>query len=85
MPFEPIRIGNTVITKAKTNAYEIKNEASPHLMKSIKASSFEATDVLTLDEAQVTFDTSAAGAHVTINGIVRSNDEYHNVRHIGTA
>jgi hypothetical protein len=52
MSFEPIRIGNTVITKKaksnKTHAYEIKNEASPHLMKSIKASSFEATDVLTL-------------------------------------
>ena len=30
------------------HAYEIKNEASPHLMKSIKESSFEATDVLTL-------------------------------------
>ena len=48
MSFEPIRIGNTVITKAKTNAYEIKNEASPHLMKSIKAASFEAADVMTL-------------------------------------
>jgi len=48
MPFEPIRIGNTVITKAKTNAYEIKNEASPHLMKSIKAALFEAADVMTL-------------------------------------
>lgn len=52
MSFEPIRIGNTVITKKanrnNTHAYEIKNEASPHLMKTIKASSFEATDVLTL-------------------------------------
>lgn len=61
MPFEPIRIGNTVVqkkakattkatTNAKTNTYEIKNEASPHLMKSIgdKAASFEATDVLTM-------------------------------------
>ncbi len=54
MSFEPIRIGNTVITKkastkAKaTNTYEIKNEASPHLMKSIKAASFEAADVMTL-------------------------------------
>jgi hypothetical protein len=49
MSFEPIRIGNTVITKKpKTNAYEIKNEASPHLMKSIKAASFEADDVMTL-------------------------------------
>ena len=49
MSFEPIRIGNTVITKKpKTNAYEIKNEASPHLMKSIKAASFEAADVMTL-------------------------------------
>ena len=52
-----IRIGNTVITK-KTNpapmkphktTYEIKNEASPHLMKSIgDKASFEAADVLTL-------------------------------------
>jgi hypothetical protein len=52
MPFEPIRIGNTVITKkAKTNTYEIKNEASPQLMKSIgDAASFEATDVLTMRE-----------------------------------
>lgn len=50
MSFEPIRIGNTVITKkTKANTYEIKNEASPHLMKSIKASSpFEADDVMTL-------------------------------------
>jgi hypothetical protein len=51
MPFEPIRIGNTVITKkAKTNRYEIKNEASPQLMASLgdKASSFEATDVLSM-------------------------------------
>ncbi len=54
MSFEPIRIGNTVITKkastkAKaTNTYEIKNEASPHLMKSINAASFEAADVMTL-------------------------------------
>lgn len=52
MPFEPIRIGNTVITKkAKTNTYEIKNEASPQLMKSIGVkASFEATDVLTMRE-----------------------------------
>jgi len=51
MSFEPIRIGNTVITKkAKTNRYEIKNEASPQLMASLgdKASSFEATDVLSM-------------------------------------
>ena len=53
MPFEPIRIGNTVVqkkAKTKTSTYEIKNEASPHLMKSIgdKAASFEATDVLTM-------------------------------------
>ena len=49
MSFEPIRIGNTVITKkANRNMSEIKNEASPPLMKSIKESSFEATDVLTL-------------------------------------
>jgi hypothetical protein len=60
MPFDPIRIGNTVvvqkktkaITKAitkKTNTYEIKNEASPQLMKSIgDKASFEATDVTTM-------------------------------------
>jgi hypothetical protein len=52
MPFEPIRIGNTVITKkAKTNTYEIKNEASPQLMKSIgDKASFEATDAMTMRE-----------------------------------
>lgn len=49
MTFEPIRIGNTVITKTKTNVYEIKNEASPQLMKSIgDKASFEATDVMTM-------------------------------------
>ena len=47
-----LRIGNTVITKkAKTNTYEIKNEASPQLMKSIgDKASFEATDVMTMRE-----------------------------------
>ena len=54
MSFEPIRIGNTRITKKTStkakaiNAYEISNEMSPHLMKSIKASTFEAADVMTL-------------------------------------
>ena len=52
MSFQPIRIGNTVITKkpkTKTNnMYEIRNDMSPPLMKSINASSFEATDVMTL-------------------------------------
>ena len=47
-----LRIGNTVITKkAKTNTYEIKNEASPQLMKSIgDKASFEATDAMTMRE-----------------------------------
>ena len=48
-----MRIGNTVITKkanaTKKNTYEIKNDAAPFLMKSIKAS-FEADDVLTLHD-----------------------------------
>lgn len=51
MSFEPIRIGNTVISRSKSNAsmYEITNEASPHLMKSIgDKASFEATDVMTM-------------------------------------
>ena len=51
MSFEPIRIGNTVIRRSKSNAsmYEITNEASPHLMKSIgDKASFEATDVMTM-------------------------------------
>ena len=54
MSFQPIHIGNTAIikktkTKTKTNnTYEIRNDMSPQLMKSIKASSFEATDVMTL-------------------------------------
>jgi hypothetical protein len=51
-PFEPIRIGNTVIKRAKSSSYTITNEASPHLMKSISAISssgtIEAADVLTL-------------------------------------
>ena len=52
MSFQPIRIGNTLITrKTKTkNTYEIRNDMSPHLLKSIKALSFEATDVMTLRE-----------------------------------
>jgi hypothetical protein len=52
-----MRIGNTVITKkAKAKAkpqytYEIRNDLSPHLMKSIgDKKTFEATDVLTLRE-----------------------------------
>jgi len=43
MSFEPIRIGNTVIRRSKSNTYEIKNEASPFLMKSI-SSVINATD-----------------------------------------
>lgn len=36
MTFEPIRIGNTVVRRTKSAAsYEIKNETSPHLMKSL--------------------------------------------------
>ena len=59
--FEPIRIGNTVIRRSKSSAYEIKNEASPWLMQSISkimtplaataataATTIEATDVLTM-------------------------------------
>ena len=59
-----LRIGNTVITKkrnaernaeTKTNTYEIRNDACPHLMKSvaatgIKTPTFEAKDVMTLKE-----------------------------------
>ena len=57
-----LRIGNTVITKkrnaktnAKENTYEIRNDACPHLMKSvaatgIKTPTFEARDVMTLKE-----------------------------------
>ena len=55
-----LRIGNTVITKkrnakTKTNTYEIRNDACPHLMKSvaatgIKTPTFEARDVMTLKE-----------------------------------
>ena len=59
MTFEPIRIGNTVVrrTKSSTSAsgstYEIKNDASPHLMRSISAilpspTAIKATNVLTL-------------------------------------
>ena len=54
-PFEPIRIGNTVIKRTKESCYTITNEASPHLMKSISAATsssssgtIEAADVLTL-------------------------------------
>ena len=55
--FEPIRIGNTVIRRSSSSKYEIKNEASPFLMKSISkiitplettATTVEATDVLTM-------------------------------------
>jgi hypothetical protein len=57
-----MRIGNTVITKKAKKAnnktqtqtqytYEIRNDLSPHLMKSIgDKKTFEATDVLTLRE-----------------------------------
>ena len=58
MTFEPIRIGNTVIRRTKTttssSVYEIKNDASPHLMRSISAilpsspTAIKATDVMTL-------------------------------------
>ena len=60
MTFEPIRIGNTVIRRTKsstssssTSVYEIKNDASPHLMRSISAilpspTAIKATNVLTL-------------------------------------
>ena len=38
MSFEPIRIGNTVIRRSSSSSkYEIKNEASPFLMKSISS------------------------------------------------
>jgi hypothetical protein len=52
-PFEPIRIGNTVIKRTKESSYTITNAASPHLMKSISAATsssgtIEAADVLTL-------------------------------------
>jgi hypothetical protein len=55
MPFEPIRIGNTVIKRTKESCYTITNAASPHLMKSISAATsssssgtIDAADVLTL-------------------------------------
>lgn len=62
MTFEPIRIGNTVVRRTKsstasssgTSVYEIKNDASPHLMRSISAilpsspTAIKATNVLTL-------------------------------------
>lgn len=59
MTFEPIRIGNTVIRRTKSSTssssavYEIKNETSPHLMRSISAiiaspTAIKATNVLTL-------------------------------------
>lgn len=60
MPFEPIRIGNTVVRRTKsstsssgTAVYEIKNEMSPHLIQSISAivpspTAVKATNVLTL-------------------------------------
>jgi hypothetical protein len=53
-PFEPIRIGNTVIKRTKESSYTITNAASPHLMKSISAATsssggtIDAADVLTL-------------------------------------
>ena len=59
MSFEPIRIGNTVIklTSKSASLYEIKNEASPFLIKSISENvgvtaansvTIEAVDVLTM-------------------------------------
>jgi hypothetical protein len=60
MSFEPIRIGNTVIRRSSSSKYEIKNEASPFLMKSISnvinatttttttTTTIEAADVLTM-------------------------------------
>lgn len=60
MTFEPIRIGNTVVRRTKsstsssgTSVYEIKNDASPHLVRSISAilpspTAVKATNVLTL-------------------------------------
>lgn len=57
MTFEPIRIGNTVIrrTKSLSATYEIKNETSPHLMKSLtnivaSPSAIKATNMMTLRE-----------------------------------
>jgi len=54
MTFEPIRIGNTVIRRrTKSTAYEIKNETSPHLMKSLSSivaspTAITATSIMTL-------------------------------------
>jgi len=59
MTFEPIRIGNTVVRRTKSSSsasaftYEIKNETSPHLMKSLSkiitsTSAVQATDIMTL-------------------------------------
>ena len=61
MTFEPIRIGNTVVrrTKSSTSAsgstYEIKNETSPHLMKSLSKivaspAAVKAVEVMTLHD-----------------------------------
>lgn len=57
MTFEPIRIGNTVVrrTKSATGSYEIKNETSPHLMKSLSSivastSAVKAVDIMTLED-----------------------------------
>ena len=46
MSFEPIRIGNTVIRRSSASKYEIKNEASPFLMKSI-SNAINATNTTT--------------------------------------
>ncbi len=63
MTFEPMRIGNTVVRRTKSSTstsssssstvYEIKNETSPHLMRSISAivpspTAIKATNVMTL-------------------------------------
>jgi len=61
MTFEPIRIGNTVIRRTKSSTssssavYEIKNETSPHLLRSTSAiiaspTAIKATNVLTLHD-----------------------------------
>lgn len=60
MTFEPIRIGNTVIRRKKSSSsteslYEIKNETSPHLMKSMSkiiksTTAVEAMNIMTLHD-----------------------------------
>jgi len=56
MTFEPIRIGNTVVRRTKSAvSYEIKNETSPHLMKSLSKiitspTAVKAVDIMTLKD-----------------------------------